>query len=121
MLPGDGSLPGVKGSLPTATVLNVTPFRTAAKGHFDQFPPTGPRVGRRFSQGTFAGTHGNGRDAPEAVVGTIELENAGSPCSSHLRAPADVGLVPWARRGEIDQLSMLYVVPFLSPGERLKI
>ena len=29
-----------------------------------------------------------------AVVGTIELENAGSHKSSHLQAPADVGPVP---------------------------
>jgi len=34
----------------------------SASGHFGQFPPTSPRVGCRFGQGTFAGTHGNGRD-----------------------------------------------------------
>jgi hypothetical protein len=51
MLPGDGSLPGVKGSLPTATVLNVTPFRTAAKGHLrpvasmEKLPSRPDRVG----------------------------------------------------------------------------
>jgi hypothetical protein len=33
--------------------------------------------------------------APEAVVGTIELENAGSHRNSHLQAPADVGPVAW--------------------------
>jgi hypothetical protein len=37
-----------------------------AIGHEDQFQP--PRLnGRcRFGQGTFAGTHGNGQDAPRA-------------------------------------------------------
>jgi hypothetical protein len=40
----------------------------AASGHFDQFPPTSPSVGRGFGQRTFAGTHGNGRDAPKAAI-----------------------------------------------------
>src|SRR5690242_1238679 len=36
----------------------------AGKGHEEAF--SGPRLSARyrFSQGTFAGTHGNGRDAP---------------------------------------------------------
>jgi hypothetical protein len=38
MLPGDGSLPDVKRLLSTATVLNVTPFRTAAKGQEESLP-----------------------------------------------------------------------------------
>jgi len=43
-------------------------------GHFDPFPP--PRLsGRcRFSQGTFAGTCGNGEDAPETDCRSIALE-----------------------------------------------
>jgi hypothetical protein len=37
-------------------------------GHEEQLPP--PRLSGccRFSQGTFAGAHGNGRDAPFAAV-----------------------------------------------------
>jgi hypothetical protein len=39
-------------------------WRAAAMGHEDAFLP--PRLSRRyrFSQGTFAGTRGNGDDAP---------------------------------------------------------
>jgi hypothetical protein len=54
-------------------------------GHEDVFPP--PRLsGRcRFSQGTFAGTRGNGEDAPiQAVRGEIEwarLPDADLPVS----------------------------------------
>jgi len=40
----------------------------AEKGHEDAL--LGPRLNARcrFSQGTFAGTWGNGRDAPKAVI-----------------------------------------------------
>ncbi len=38
------------------------------KGHFDQLPPTGPSVGCRFGQGTFAGATRNGQDAPIPAV-----------------------------------------------------
>jgi hypothetical protein len=45
-----------------------TSLPRSAKGHEDAFPR--PRLSARcpFSQGTFAGTRGNGRDAPEAAV-----------------------------------------------------
>ena len=35
-----------------------------ALGHEERFPPSSLNGSCRFSQGTFAGTHGNGRDAP---------------------------------------------------------
>ena len=40
----------------------------AEKGHEEQFSP--PTLSARYviRQETFAGTHGNGRDAPKAVV-----------------------------------------------------
>ena len=37
-------------------------------GHEDAFPRPGLSVRCRFSQGTFAGTPSNGRDAPIAAV-----------------------------------------------------
>jgi hypothetical protein len=37
-------------------------------GHEDQFPPPTPSVRYRFGDATFAGTHGNGRDAPIPAV-----------------------------------------------------
>jgi hypothetical protein len=40
----------------------------AEKGHEDAFPRPGLSARCRFSQGTFAGTRGNGRDAPIAVI-----------------------------------------------------
>jgi hypothetical protein len=53
----------------------------AEKGHEDAFPP--PRLsGRcRFSHGTFAGTRGNGEDAPipairVATIGRLEATEA---------------------------------------------
>jgi hypothetical protein len=50
-----------------------------AMGQEERLPPS--RLGGccLLGQETFAGTHGRGREAPEAVVGTIDLENAGSP------------------------------------------
>jgi len=36
-------------------------------GHEDQFAPPGPNGLNPFGQATFTGTHGNERDAPEAV------------------------------------------------------
>jgi hypothetical protein len=40
----------------------------AASGHEDAFPRPRLSARCRFSQGTFAGTWGNGRDAPIAVT-----------------------------------------------------
>jgi hypothetical protein len=37
-------------------------------GHEDAFPPSRLSVRYRFSQATFAGTRGNGRDAPKAAL-----------------------------------------------------
>jgi hypothetical protein len=50
-------------------------------GHEDAFPR--PRLSAccRFSQGTFAGTRGNGRDAPIAAICERRIELAGSTLS----------------------------------------
>ena len=43
----------------------VTDYHTpAAEGHEDQFPPPRLSAGCGFRKETFAGAHGNGRDAP---------------------------------------------------------
>jgi hypothetical protein len=50
----------------------------AAEGHEDQFTPLG-LIGRyRSAKATFAGTHGNGRDAPKTVIVAIRIEPPGS-------------------------------------------
>jgi hypothetical protein len=51
--------------------------RMSQEGHEDQFQP--PRLnGRcRFSEATFAGTHGNGQDAPIADLPALALERGG--------------------------------------------
>src|ERR1700747_1619578 len=46
----------------------MPPGRRAASGHEDAFPRPRLSARCRFSQGTFAGKRGNGRDAPFAVV-----------------------------------------------------
>jgi hypothetical protein len=48
------------------------------KGHQDAFPPPRLSVRCRFSQGTVAGTRGNGRDAPIPAVRGTEIEWQGS-------------------------------------------
>jgi hypothetical protein len=42
--------------------------RTAGMGHEDAFPPTTLSNRSRVGKPTFAGTRGNGRDAPKAGV-----------------------------------------------------
>jgi len=42
----------------------LVPAAMAEIVHFDQLPPTGPSVGCRFGQGTFAGATRNGQYAP---------------------------------------------------------
>src|SRR6266568_2283006 len=53
------------------------------KGHFDQLPPTGPSVGCRFGQRTFAWAARNGQDAPAAAIphGTKAEKTPQSPVS----------------------------------------
>ena len=46
----------------------------AGLGHEDQFPPTSLSARCGFGQGTFAWTHGNGRDAPKAAIHTIVMD-----------------------------------------------
>jgi len=50
-------------------------------GHEDAFPPPRLSVRCRFSQGTFAGTRGNGRDAPIPAVSCYPIASGfpGSP------------------------------------------
>ena len=57
----------------------------AAKRHEDAFPP--PRLsGRsRFSQGTFAGTRGNGEDAPLPAVRAATIGRLKSTQTGHDR------------------------------------
>ena len=43
--------------------------RSIHSGHEDEFPRSRANGRCRFSEGTFAGTPGNGQDAPEAVIG----------------------------------------------------
>jgi hypothetical protein len=45
-------------------MLNVIPFRTAAKGNEERFPPRRLTAGCRFRKETIAGMRRNGRDAP---------------------------------------------------------
>jgi hypothetical protein len=59
----------------------------------------------------------NGRDAPEAVVGTDRARKRGFALKQSFSGTCGCWPGCLARRGEIDQLSMLYVVAFLSPGE----
>ncbi len=46
--------------------------RMSQKGHEDPFPPLWLNVRCVIRHGTFAETNGNGRDAPEAVIGGSE-------------------------------------------------
>jgi hypothetical protein len=57
---------GASGFHPTEK-LSVAPSM-AGVGHEDAFPRPRLSARSRFSQGTFAGTRGNGRDAPKAAV-----------------------------------------------------
>ena len=60
-----------------------------ATGHQDAFPPPRLSVGCRFSQATFAGTRGNGRDAPIPAVRGPVIE----PKSPATRSFADAALI----------------------------
>src|SRR4029077_15513272 len=56
----------------------------AAKGHEDAF--LRPRLSARcrFSQGTFAGTRGNGRDAPKADLAIWHVQSSQTSYSARL-------------------------------------
>jgi hypothetical protein len=47
-------------------------------GHEEAFPPSRLSVRFRFSQATFAGTRGNGQDAPIPAGREAEIERQGS-------------------------------------------
>jgi hypothetical protein len=59
---------------PCAGIDRLDCSGNAELGHFDWFPPTSPRVRCRFGQWTFAGTRGNGRDAPNPAVPETAME-----------------------------------------------
>ena len=52
--------------------------------HEERFPPPRLSARCRFSQGTFAGMRGNGRDAPSAVIPALAPERGGSTQSGSL-------------------------------------
>ena len=52
-------------------------------GHVDAFPRPGLSARCRFSQGTFAGPRGNGRDAPIPDLPALTPERGGSTRSGH--------------------------------------
>jgi hypothetical protein len=56
---------------------SVLPWMSA-KGHEDAFPRPRLSARYRFSQGTFAGTRGNGRDAPISALRGTAIEPQGS-------------------------------------------
>jgi hypothetical protein len=58
----------------------------AAVGHEDAFLRPGLNACYRFCQGTFAGTRGNGRDAPQASLRGAATFSASalSPCDKTL-------------------------------------
>jgi hypothetical protein len=68
------------------------PSPVTAQGHEDAFPEPRLSARCRFSQGTFAGTLGNGRDAPKAAVSPTASKSAiskpasATPNSVHARA-----------------------------------
>ena len=68
--------------LPTST----TGYPTAAQGQEDQFPP--PRLSACYviREKTFAGTHGNGRDATKAAIRAMAIKRVAT-LNSHSAAP----------------------------------
>jgi hypothetical protein len=71
----------------------------AAMGHEPQFPPPEPSGRNRFGQGTFAGTRGNERDAPQTDLRSMILSiNIGSQWPSELWWPSAT-LMPAGVRG----------------------
>jgi hypothetical protein len=55
----------------------------SAPGHEDAFPRPRLSARCRFSQGTFAGTRGNGRDAPIPAVRRVESNRQGRTHIGH--------------------------------------
>jgi len=68
-------------------VICISRPSMTAKGHEDAFPRLTLSARFRFSQRTFAGAHGNGRDAPIPVVELPE-NLAGIPPSAIRANPA---------------------------------
>ena len=62
------------------------PLARSVKGHEDAFPRPSLSARCRFSQGTFAGTRGNGRDAPIAGIHNSGSAIGEPPRGIHKRA-----------------------------------
>ena len=58
-------------------------WRTAGVGHEDAFPRPRLSARYRFSQETFAGTRGNGRDAPTPAVRATTIKSPELTLKSH--------------------------------------
>ena len=79
------------------TSPSLEPKATAAMGHEDAFPRPRANGRCRFSEGTFAGTRGNGRDAPIPV---IYVSPIGRLRSTHSCRPKPIAAIP--RRTDIE-------------------
>ena len=73
-------------------------LRVTGLGHEDAFPQPRLSARYRFSQGTFAGTRGNGRDAPIPADRGVTIEALESTLSSPLRLTGSVTRQPALRR-----------------------
>ena len=84
--------------------------RTAASGHEDPFPRPGPSARCRFSQGTFAGTRGNGRDAPlPAIHHAITI--------GEVRPTWRRRALPWSGGHTVDGILLLGIADIFSEGK----
>ena len=77
------------------------------RGHEDQFPRPTLSARCRFSQGTFARTRGNGRDAPTADLHDCQ----GPPLPTRRSHPHQ----PWATRGDASKRRSITRELVLSP------
>jgi hypothetical protein len=73
---GGSRFPGCEGYTQLSRSRRV--LRTAGMGHDDAFPRPRLSARCRFSEGTLAGTRGNGRDAPIPAVRGVAIEPLGS-------------------------------------------
>jgi hypothetical protein len=70
----------------------------AGMGHEDAFPRRRLSARCRFSQETFAGTRGNGRDAPKPAISVLPIRRRikpallfGEPIDQHVEEPPHLG------------------------------
>jgi hypothetical protein len=75
----------------------------AGMGHDDQFRPPSLNGGCRLAKAAFAGTHGNGRDAPITAIYATRMGLAGSTHSKSSRlTDLRYELDDYLRPGSID-------------------